>query len=185
MPYATACSRIVSVSYPMMEHAAVFVRTSSGLSSTVSEGGDTTANSPLTVGLQVNIPLSSPKEQREYTQHALAKTTRINEVCGRVLSELAKLRQELEAERTALAERLAFYRSKADWVQERTKKSYEDDIDKLWEAAQKQNSKAADLRRLDVQIRAQRRHITHAAGEHWQPLLDYLSNTIQHLLEDS
>ena len=46
---------------------------------------------------------------------------------------------------------------------------------KLWEAAQKQNSEAAAVKRLELLINAQRRHIAHSAGEQWQPLLDYLS----------
>ncbi len=96
---------------------------------------------------------------------------------------MAKLR-ELEAERAALTERLAFYRSKADWIQERIKKGYEGDPEKFWEAAQKQNSEAADLRRLDLLIKAQCRHIAYAAGEHWQPLFDYLSNKSKRLPED-
>ena len=44
-----------------MEHTSVFVRAASGTSSTVSESGDTTTSSPLTVGIQVNIPLASPE----------------------------------------------------------------------------------------------------------------------------
>jgi hypothetical protein len=62
----------------------------------VSESGDTTTSSPLTVGIQLHIPLASPREQREYAQQALAEATRIDEVRGRALTDLAKLR-ELEA----------------------------------------------------------------------------------------
>ena len=84
-----------------------YVRAASGTSSTVSDGGDTTTNSPMTVGIQLNIPLSSPREQREFAQQALSEATRIDEVRGRVLTDLAKLR-ELEAERAAVQERRAF-----------------------------------------------------------------------------
>jgi hypothetical protein len=151
------------------------VRAASGGSSTVSEGGDTTTTSPMTVGIQVNIPLSSPKEQREFSQQALAEATRIDEVRSRVLVDLAKLR-ELEAERAAIQERLGFYRSKADWLQERIKKGYEGDIEKLWEAAQKQNSEAAAVKRLDLLLTAQRRQVAHLAGDHWEPLFNYLAD---------
>ncbi len=67
----------------------------------------------MTVGIQVNIPLASPREQREFSQQALAEATRIDEVRSRALTDLAKLR-ELEAERAAAQERLGLYRSKAD-----------------------------------------------------------------------
>ena len=136
----------------------------------------------MTVGIQVNIPLSSPREQREFAQQALAEATRIDEVRSRALTDLAKLR-ELEAERAAVRARLAFQKSKADWVQERIKKGYEGDVEKLWESAQKQNAEAASLQRLDLLLDAQRRHVAHYAGEHWSPLLDYLSGKRQHLPE--
>ena len=125
-----------SLTRRVMEHTSVFVRAASGTSSTVSDAGDTTTSSPLTVGIQVNIPLSSPKEQREFTQQALAEATRIDEVRGRALTDLAKLR-ELEAERAAVRERLDFQKAKADWVQERIKNGYEGEVEKLWDAAQK------------------------------------------------
>ena len=158
----------------VMEHTSVFVRAASGTSSTVSEGGDTTTSSPMTVGIQVNIPLSSPKEQREFTQQALAEATRIDEVRNRALTDLGKLR-ELEAERAAAQERLDFHKNKADWMQERIKKGFEGDVEKLWEAAQKQNTEAAAAKRLDLLIAAQRRQVAHYAGEQWEPLLGYLS----------
>jgi uncharacterized protein YbaP (TraB family) len=134
------------------------------------------------VGIQVNIPLASPREQREFAQQALAEATRIDEVRGRALTDLAKLR-ELEAERAAVGERLAFQKSKADWMQERIKKGYEGDVEKLWESAQKQNAEAAAVKRLDLLLAAQRRQVAHYAGEQWQPLLDYLSGTRPRLPE--
>jgi len=166
----------------VLEHTSVFVRAASGTSSTVSEGGDTTTSSPMTVGIQVNIPLASPREQREYAQQALAEATRIDEVRGRALTDLAKLR-ELEAERAAVRERLDFQKSKADWVQDRIKKGYEGDVEKLWESAQKQNAEAAALKKLDLLLDAQRRQVAHYAGEQWQPLLDYLSGKLKQLPE--
>jgi hypothetical protein len=62
-----SAQRRVAVSYQppsltrrVMEHTSFYVRAASGTSSTVSEGGDTTTASPMTVGIQVNIPLASP-----------------------------------------------------------------------------------------------------------------------------
>ncbi len=127
---ATASYQPPSLSRRVLEHTAFYVRAASGASSTVSEGGDTTTTSPMTVGIQVNIPLASPREQREYAQQALAEATRIDEVRNRALTDLSKLR-ELEAERAAVGERLDFHQSKADWVQERIQKGYEGDVEKL------------------------------------------------------
>ena len=166
----------------VMEHTSVFVRAASGTSSTVSDSGDTTTSSPLTVGIQVNIPLATPREQREFAQQALAESVRIDEVRSRALTDLAKLR-ELEAEQAAVQERLAFQKSKADWIQERINQGYEGDVEKLWETAQRQNAEAAAVKRLDLLIDAQRRQVAHSAGEHWQPLLDYLSGQLKALPE--
>ena len=172
---ATAAYQPPTWTRRVMEHTSVFVRAASGTSSTVSEGGDTTTSSPLTVGIQVNIPLASPREQREYAQQALAEATRIDEVRSRALTDLAKLR-ELEAEHAAVRERLDFHRSKADWLQERIQKGYEGDVEKLWETAQKQNAEAAAVKRLELLLDAQRRQVAHTAGAQWEPLLKYLAN---------
>ena len=171
---ATEAYQPPSLTRRVMEHTSFYVRAASGTSTTVSEGGDTTTSDPMTVGIQVNIPLSSPKEQREFTQQALAEATRIDEVRNRALTDLGKLR-ELEAERAAAQERLDFHKPKADWMQERIKKGFEGDVEKLWEAAQKQNTEAAAAKRLDLLIAAQRRQVAHYAGEQWEPLLNYLS----------
>ena len=171
---ATAAYQPPTLTRRVMEHTSVFVRAASGTSSTVSESGDTTTSDPMTVGIQVNIPLSSPREQREFAQQALAEATRIDEVRNRALTDLGKLR-ELEAERAAAQERLDFHKNKADWMQERIKKGFEGDVEKLWEAAQKQNTEAAAAKRLDLLINAQRRQVAHYAGEQWEPLLSYLS----------
>ena len=167
----------------VLEHTSVFVRAASGTSSTVSDTGDTTTAEPVTVGIQVNIPLASPRERREFAQQALAESVRIDEVRGRALTDLAKLR-ELEAERAAVGERLTFQKSKADWVQDRIKKGYEGDVEKLWESAQKQNAEAAALKKLDGLLDAQRRQVAHHAGEKWKPLFDYLSGKLRELPEN-
>ena len=179
---ATASYQPPTLTRRVLEHTSFYVRAASGTSSTTSESGDTTTSDPMTVGIQVNIPLASPREQREFAQQALAEATRIDEVRHRALTDLSKLR-ELEAERAAVGERLDFHKSKADWVQERIKKGFEGDVEKLWESAQKQNTEAASVKRLDLLIAAQRRQVAHYAGEQWQPLLDYLSGKLKRLPE--
>lgn len=182
--HATAAYQPPGLGRQVLEHTSVFVRASTGTSSTVSETGDTTTATPMTVGIQLNIPLSSPKERREFAQQALAEATRIDEVRGRALTDLAKLR-ELEAERAAIRERLDFQKSKADWVQDRIRKGYEGDTEKLWETARQQNTEAATLKKIDLLIDAQRRQIAHHAGEQWRSLLDYLSGKLKQLPESS
>ena len=179
---ATASYQPPTLTRRVMEHTSFYVRAASGTSSTTSETGDTTTSDPLTVGIQVNIPLASPRERREYAQQALAEATRIDEVRSRALTDLAKLR-ELEAERAAVRARLAFQKSKADWVQERIGKGYEGDVEKLWESAQQQNTEAAAAQRLDLLLDAQRRQVAHDAGDQWRPLLDYLSGKLRQLPE--
>jgi hypothetical protein len=56
-------------------------------------------------------------------------------------------------------------------------------VEKLWESAQQQNTEAAAAQWLDLLLVAQRRQVAHHAGDHWPPLLDYLSGNRQQLLE--
>jgi hypothetical protein len=158
----------------VLERTSVYARAASGTASTVSDGGETTTSDPLTVGIQVTIPLASPRERREFAQQALAESVRVDQVRNRALTDLAQLR-ELEAERVAVQTRLDFYQSKADWLQERIAKGYEGDVGALWDVAQKQNAEAAAVRRLDLLIDAQRRQVAHHAGDRWEPLFDYLA----------
>lgn len=127
------------------------------------------------MGIQVTIPLASPRERREFAQQVLAESVRIDPVRNRALSDLAQLR-ELEAERAAVQTRLEFYQSKADGLQERIAKGYEGDVGALWDVAQQQNAEAAALERLDLRLTAQRRQVAHHAGDRWAPLFDYLAD---------
>ena len=180
--HATVAYQPPGLARRVLEHTSVYVRAASGTSSTVSESGETTTSDPLTVGIQLNIPLASPREQREYAQQALAEATRIDDVRNRALADLAKLR-ELEAERVAINERLNFQQSKADWVQDRIRQGYEGDVDQLWDTAQKQNAEAAALQRLDLLLDAQRRQVAHTAGARWRILFDYLRGNVRELPE--
>ena len=88
----------------LMEHTTVFARSSTGTSTSVSESGDTTTTSPSTVGIQINIPLSSPKERRELAEKSLQEATRIDEIRRRVITDLAQLRTH-EADLAAAKQR--------------------------------------------------------------------------------
>ena len=61
---ATASYQPPTLTRRVLEHTAFYVRAASGTSTTVSEGGDTTTSTPMTVGIQVNIPLASPQGNR-------------------------------------------------------------------------------------------------------------------------
>ena len=137
----------------------------------------------MTVGIQVNIPLSSPREQREYAQQALAEATRIDEVRSRALTDLAKLR-ELEAERAAVRARLAFQKSKADLGAGADREGLRGRRgEAVGIGADSRTPKPPAVQRLDLLLDAQRRQVAHYAGEHWPPLLDYLSGKLQQLPE--
>ena len=68
-------------------------------------------------------------------------------------------------------------------MQERIRKGYEGEVEKLWETARQQNTEAAAVKRLELLLVAQRHQIAHSAGEQWQPLLDYLSGQLKQLPE--
>ena len=88
---ATEAYQPPSLTRRVMEHTSFYVRAASGTSTTVSEGGDTTTSDPMTVGIQVNIPLSSPKEQREYAQQALAEAKKEGHGSAREVTQAEKV----------------------------------------------------------------------------------------------
>jgi len=157
----------------LMEHTTVFARSSTGTSTSVSESGDTTTTSPSTVGIQINIPLSSPKERRELAEKALQEATKIDEIRRRVITDLAQLRTH-EADLAGAEQRWKFFKDKSDDIEERITGGLEGDINVLWDNTQKLNGEAADITRLTHLIAAQRQLVARYAGDEWRKLLAYL-----------
>ena len=157
----------------LLEHTTVFARSSTGASSTVSEDGSTTTTSPSTVGIQVTIPLASPREKRAFAEKALQEVTKIDEIRRQVIADLAQLRAH-EADLEAAQERWRFFKQKSEWLQGRIDQGLEGGVDVLWENSQKLNGEAADIKRLTLLIAAQRQQVARYAGDEWRGLLAYL-----------
>ena len=159
----------------ILERTAVYARAATGTTSLVADTGETTVTTPVTVGIQVSIPLASPKEQRELAEKLLQEATRLDEIRSKVLQDLAQLRQH-EAELAAVQVQREFLEAKSQWLQDRVNKGYEE-AGPLWDNAQKLNNGAAESKKLRLLIDTQRRQLAQYAGDHWRELLAYLNGT--------
>ncbi len=157
----------------VMEHTSLFVRLASGGSESTTEDGSTTTAAPVTAGIQVTIPLASPKEQREFAEKAVTEIAKIDAVRTQSLADMAKLRQH-EADLVAAQTQQAFYQAKSQWLQDRVNKGY-DEAEVLWDNSQKLTAVAAEIKKLQVLIDAQRKQVAQFAGDQWKPLLAYLA----------
>lgn len=157
----------------VMAHTALFVRLSSGSADTTNEDGSTTRTDPVTAGIQVTIPLASPKEKREYAEKTVAEVTKIDEIGQQTLADMAKLRQH-EADMASAAVRQEFYQAKSKWLQDRVNQGY-DEAEVLWDNSQQLNAVTAEIKRLELLIDAQRKQLAQRAGAQWQALLAYLA----------
>ncbi len=164
----------------ILQHTSVFARFASGGEST-SENGATTTTDPVTYGIQVTIPLSSPKEQREWAIQAMGLIQQIEEIRTRVLDDISLLRQN-EADLAASEHKLKFVSEKVDWAEARVEQGY-DDASILWEMAQQKINEGAAKNRMLILTDAQRQKVASHAGDHWEQLLAYLQGTGA-LLED-
>ncbi len=126
----------------------------------------------LQAGVQISIPIASTKERRERAQKAVEEIRAIDEIRGKVLSDIAQLRQH-EADLEASERRLKFYEDKSGWLQKRQKQGYED-VAVLWDIGQKLNEERAAAERLRVLVGSQRYQVANYAGERWEALLGYL-----------
>jgi hypothetical protein len=157
----------------VLEHTSVFARVSpSSLGSAATTTDNFLVSAGTTVGVQLSIPLASRKEEREHALKALEEVKAVEELRAKVLQDLGVLRQH-EAEYEAAELRLALWRDKSGWAQERVKAGY-DDVPGLWDIAQKLNEEKAHLGQLGLAIASQRHKVAAYAGEAWQALLDYL-----------
>jgi len=139
-------------------------------------GGTDFRDQPFIVqaGIQINIPLASTKEKRDYAMKAVEETRTIDELRGKVLSDIAQLRQH-EADLAANQKRLKFFADKSAWLQKRVEQGY-DEVTLLWDIGQKLNDERAAADRLEILIASQQYQVSHYAGTQWQILLAYLKN---------
>lgn len=166
----------------VLEHTSVYARAATGTSSTISQEGETTVSMPMTVGIQVTIPLASPKEQREFAEKHAQEMAKLDEVRNRVLQDLAQLRQH-EANLVAAEAQREFFSKKSEWLQGRVNQGY-DEAEVLWDNSQKLNAFSAETMKLRLLIDSQHQQLAHYAGEQWKGLLAYLQGKDKRLARE-
>jgi len=137
-------------------------------------GGTDYRDQPLVIqaGVQINVPLASTKERRQFAMKAVEERRAIDEIRGKVMLDLAQLRQH-EADLAATAKRLKFYEDKSGWLKKRVEEGY-DDVAMLWDIGQKLNEERAASDRLTILLSSQQFQVAHYAGERWEVLMGYL-----------
>jgi hypothetical protein len=145
------------------------------LSGRLGLGGTDFRNDPYTVfgGLQISIPLSSIKEDREQALKLVAEAKEIDDMSTKVIQDMAQLRT-LEAELAASEVRRKFLKEKAAWVKDRIDKGYSSEMDQLWILGSNVNTEDALIAKVDVLAKTQRYKLAKYAGTEWQTLLAYL-----------
>jgi hypothetical protein len=145
------------------------------LSGRLGLGGTDFRDDPYTVfgGLQINIPLSSIKEEREQALKLVAEAKAVDAMHTQVIMDIAQLRT-LESELAASAVRRQFLKEKAAWVKDRIDQGYSSEMDELWTLGAKVNTEDALIAKIDVLAKTQRYKLAKHAGAHWQTLLAYL-----------
>jgi hypothetical protein len=124
-------------------------------------------------GLQINIPLSSIKEEREQALKLVAETKAVVEIQTKVIQDIAQLRT-FESELAASEVRRKFLKQKAAWLKDRIDKGYSSEIDKLWQIGSKLNAEDALIAKIAVLAKTQRYKLAKYAGTEWKTLLAYL-----------
>lgn len=124
-------------------------------------------------GLRVSIPLSSPKEERQFAEKLQQETAKIEEIRNQILTDMNQLRK-YEADLIAAEMEQNFADGNYLMVESRVNKGYED-TEALAAALQKLNTAVADTVKLKLLIIAQRQQLAQRAGDKWKDLLAYLS----------
>lgn len=150
----------------MLEHTSIYAR--------LGIGGTDFRDQPVIgqAGVQIAIPLASPKEQREWALKRVDEARAIDDLRTRVFQDISNLRQH-EAELAAAHTRLKFYSDKSGWAQQRVKEGY-DDAANLWDIGKQLTETRAEVARLEVLVPAERHKVAWHAGDAWTALLAYL-----------
>jgi hypothetical protein len=152
------------------------------LSGRLGFGGTDFRDDPYTAygGLQISIPLSSIKEDREQALKLVAEAKETEDMHTKVITDIAQLRT-LEAELAASEVRRKFLKEKASWLKDRIDKGYSSEMDQLWEIGSKLNTEDALIAKVDVLTNTQRYKLAKYAGTEWQTLLAYLEGKTETL----
>lgn len=106
-------------------------------------------------GLQISIPLSSIKEDREQALKLVAEAKETEDMHTKVIMDIAQLRT-LEAELAASEVRRKFLKEKAAWLKDRIDKGYSSEMDQLWDIGSKLNTEDALIAKVEVLANTQR-----------------------------
>ncbi len=138
-------------------------------------GGTDFRDDPYTVlgGLQINIPLSSIKEEREQAIKLVSEVKAMDTINGKVIADIVKMRT-LEAELAASEVRRKFLKEKAKWLKQRIEQGYSSEMNELWSIGSKLNTEDALIAKVDVLAKTQRYKLAKYAGTEWKTLLAYL-----------
>ena len=173
--------RNVSKAYAKPD-AVTWALQNTSLSGRLGFGGTEFRDDPYTVygGLQIQIPLSSIKEEREQALKLVAEAKALDDMHAKVLLDIAQLRQ-MEAELEASEVRRKFLKEKAAWLKERIEQGYASEMDQLWTIGGKLNTEDALIAKVDVLAKTQRYKLAKYAGPQWPTLLAYLEGKTETL----
>jgi hypothetical protein len=145
------------------------------LSGRLGFGGTEFRDDPYTVygGLQISIPLSSIKEEREQALKVVAEAKEIDDLHTKVIMDIAQLRQ-MESELAASEVRRQFLKEKAAWLKARINEGYSSEMDQLWTIGSQLNEEDALSAKIGVLAKTQRYKLAKHAGDEWRTLLAYL-----------
>jgi hypothetical protein len=152
-----------------------WVLRNTSLSGRLGFGGTDFRDTPLTAfgGLQINIPLSSIKEDREQALKLVTEAKETDDLSTKVITDMAQLRT-LEAEQAAPDVRRKFLKEKAAWLKQRINQGFSSEMNELWAIGGKVNDEDALIAKIDVLAKTQRYKLSKYAGSEWQTLLAYL-----------
>ncbi|MGZ8212926.1 MAG: hypothetical protein ACXWTP_00290 [Methylosarcina sp.] len=145
------------------------------LSGRLGFGGTDFRDDPYTAygGLQISIPLSSIKEEREQALKLVVEAKEMDDLHTKVILDIAQLRQ-MESELAASEVRRKFLKEKAAWLKERIDQGYSSEMDQLWTIGSQLNDEDALNAKIGVLAKTQRYKLAKYAGPQWQTLLAYL-----------
>ncbi len=145
------------------------------LSGRLGYGGTDFRNTPYTAygGLQISIPLSSIKEDREQALKLVAEAKETEDMHTKVIADIAQLRT-LESELAASEVKRKFLKEKAAWIKKRIDEGYSSEMDQLWDIGSKLNDEDAVVAKINVLADTQRYKLAKYAGAEWKALLAYL-----------
>jgi len=145
------------------------------LSGRLGFGGTDFRDTPYTAygGLQISIPLSSIKEDREQALKLVAEAKEIDDMSTKVIMDIAQLRT-LESEIAASEVRRKFLKEKAAWLKQRMDEGYSSEMEALWTIGSNLNDEDALVAKISVLTSTQRYKLARYAGDDWKVLLAYL-----------